>query len=186
MMMEQYRKELLQNSYKSENSFIVSLRSSYLDKTSKNFYSYISEDGLPYSFTDLYGKFSIFSENGSKINLYGFNFEDNVDYKDLTSLGWRTYGLGSNFVLVPGSEKMLIEGKVTYSDYKISQVNQSNQSINSGINGFSLNLDFSYFISKTSNLKYGLNVLGYSTSLDFINSFEYFTATVPTIFYRIQ
>jgi len=158
------------NNNKSENSFIVSLRSSYLDKTSKNFYSYISEDGLPYSFTDLYGKFSIFSENGSKINLYGFNFEDNVDYKDLTSLGWRTYGLGSNFVLVPGSAKMLIEGKVTYSDYKISQENESNQTINSGINGFSLNLDFSYFISKTSDIKYGLNVLGYSTSLDFINS----------------
>ena len=33
---------------------------------------------------------------------------------------------------------MLIEGKVTYSDYKISQENQNNQTINSGINGFSL------------------------------------------------
>ena len=77
---------------KQENSFILNQRSSYLDKTSKNFYSYISEDGLPYSFTDLYGKFSIFSENGSKINLYGFNFEDNVDYVDLTNLVyWQTY-----------------------------------------------------------------------------------------------
>ena len=158
------------NNNKAENSFIVSLRSSYLDKTSKNFYSYISEDGLPYSFTDLYGKFSIFSENGSKINLYGFNFEDNVDYVDLTNLGWQTYGVGTNFILVPGSAKMLIEGKVTYSDYKISQENQNNQTINSGINGFSLNLDFSYFISKSSDIKYGLHVLGYSTSLDFINS----------------
>ena len=65
---------------------------------------------------------------------------------------------------------MLIEGKVTYSDYKISQANQNNQTINSGINGFSLNLDFSYFISKSSDIKYGLHVLGYSTSLDFINS----------------
>ena len=34
----------------------------------------------------------------------------------------------------------------------------------------SLNLDFSYFVSKTSNIKYGLHVLGYSTFLDFINS----------------
>ena len=155
---------------KVENSFILSLRSSYLDKTSKNFYSYISEDGLPYSFTDLYSKFSIFSENGSKLNLYGFNFQDNVDYQDLTNLDWKTYGIGSNFVVVPGSDKMLIEGKVTYSDYKISQNNQSDQVMNSGVNGFSLNLDFSYFISKISDIKYGLNVLGYSTSLDFINS----------------
>ena len=57
-----------------ETSAIFSLRSSYLDKTSKNFYSYISKDGLPYSFTDLYGKMSVFSNNGSKFNLYGFNF----------------------------------------------------------------------------------------------------------------
>ena len=161
---------ILGKNKKAENSFIVSLRSSYLDKTSKNFYSYISEEGLPYSFTDLYSKFSIFSDNGSKVNLYGFNFEDNVDYENLTNLGWRTYGLGTNFVLVPGSAKMLIEGKVTYSDYRISQENSDAENINSGINGFSLNLDFSYFVSKSSDIKYGLHVLGYSTSLDFINS----------------
>ena len=65
---------------------------------------------------------------------------------------------------------VLIEGKVTYSDYRISQENQDAENINSGINGFSLNLDFSYFVSKSSDIKYGINVLGYSTFLDFINS----------------
>jgi len=159
-----------------ETSAIFSLRSSYLDKTSKNFYSYISKDGLPYSFTDLYGKMSFFSNNGSKFNLYGFNFLDEVDYEDLTQLGWKTYGVGSNFVLVPGSAKMLIEGEITYSNYNIDEKSEE-EDLTSQINGFNLNLDFSYFMSKQSEIRYGLQVSGYSTSLDISSVNNFFSQT---------
>ena len=99
---------ILSSSAKISNSFILSAKSSYLDKTSKYFYQYIDTDGLPYSFSDVYGKFSFFSKNGSKFNVHGFNFNDAVDYTDLTSLGWKNYGFGSNLVLVPSSAKMLV------------------------------------------------------------------------------
>ena len=159
-----------------ETSAIFSLRSSYLDKTSKNFYSYISEDGLPYAFTDLYGKMSIFSNNGSKFNLYGFNFLDEVEYDNLTNLGWSTYGMGSNFVLVPGSAKMLIEGEIAYSNYNINE-ESFQEKLTSQINGFNLNLDFTYFMTKESEIRYGLQVSGYSTSLDIINLNNFFSQT---------
>lgn len=159
-----------------ETSAILSLRSSYLDKTSKNFYSYISSDGLPYAFTDLYGKMSIFSGNGSKFNLYGFNFLDEVDYNNLTQLKWTTYGLGSNFVLVPGSAKMLIEGEIAYSNYNINERTETNI-LTSQINGFNLNLDFTYFMTKESEIRYGLQVSGYSTLLDVTNNNTYFSQT---------
>ncbi len=159
-----------------ETSAILSLRSSYLDKTSKNFYSYISEDGLPYAFTDLYGKMSIFSNNGSKFNLYGFNFLDEVEYDNLTNLGWSTYGMGSNFVLVPGSAKMLIEGEIAYSNYNINE-ESFQEKLTSQINGFNLNLDFTYFMTKESEIRYGLQVSGYSTSLDIINLNNFFSQT---------
>lgn len=157
-----------------ETSAIFSLRSSYLDKTSKNFYSYVSEDGLPYSFTDLYGKMSIFSNNGSKFNLYGFNFLDEVDYNNLTQLAWKTHGLGSNFVLVPGSAKMLIEGEIAYSNYNINEQSEE-ENLTSQINGFNLNLDFSNFISTESEVRYGLQVSGNSTSLDIITPNNFFS-----------
>ncbi len=157
-----------------ETSAIFSLRSSYLDRTSKNFYSYISEEGLPYAFTDVYGKMSIFSNNGSKFNIYGFNFLDQVDYNNVTQLGWMTYGLGSNFVLVPGSAKMLIEGEIAYSNYNINEETPEEE-LTSQINGFNLNLDFSYFISKESEIRYGLQVAGYSTSLELINTNNFFS-----------
>ena len=44
------------------SSFIISGKTSYLDQSSKYLYTYIDTSGLPYSFTDLYGKISI---NGS-------------------------------------------------------------------------------------------------------------------------
>ena len=55
------------------SSFIFSLKNSYLNQTSKSLYSYIDTNGLPYKFTDLYGKISLNGNNGSKFNLFGFN-----------------------------------------------------------------------------------------------------------------
>ena len=152
------------------NSFILSAKSSYLDKTSESFYSYVADSGLPYSFSDLYSKFSFFSKNGSKVNIYGFNFSDNVNYVNLTELGWNTYGFGSNIVLVPSSAKMLVEGRVSYSKYDIFQEDVGAPRNNSDIAGFNLGLDFSYFISQKHELKYGVEALGYSTELAFRNA----------------
>ena len=152
------------------NSFILSAKTSYLDQTSKSFYSYLSDDGLPYSFSDFYGKLSFFSKNGSKVNLYGFGFNDNVNYANLTELGWLTYGFGSNIVLIPSSAKMLVEGKAAYSKYDIFQEDFGAPRNNSIIDGFNLGLDFSYFISQQHQAKYGIEILGYTTQLNFRNA----------------
>jgi len=64
---------------KDENSasasFILSVKNSYLNESSKIFYSYLDQD-LPYSYLDIYGKISINASNGSKVNLFGFDFTD--------------------------------------------------------------------------------------------------------------
>ena len=152
------------------NSFILSAKTSYLNKTSESFYSYLVDDGLPYSFSDFYGKLSFFSKNGSKVNLYGFGFNDNVNYLNLTELGWLTYGFGTNIVLIPSSAKMLVEGKMAYSKYDIFQEDFGSPRNNSTIDGFNLGLDFSYFISQKHQTKYGVEILGYTTQLNFRNS----------------
>ena len=152
------------------NSFILSAKTSYLDKTSKSFYSYVSSDGLPYSFSDFYGKLSFFSNNGSKMNIYGFGFNDKVNYVNLTELGWVTYGFGTNIVLIPNSAKMLVEGKMSYSKYDTFQEDLGEPRNNSTIDGFNIGLDFAYFVSQKHRLKYGIEILGYTTKLNFRNS----------------
>jgi len=154
------------------SSFIFSGKTSYLDKTSKLFYSYIDSTGvgLPYTFSDFYGKLSFSSSNGSKTNIYGFGFNDNVHYRDLTEIGWLTYGFGTNILLVPFSAKMLIEGKMSYSKYAVFQEDVGEPRNTSSIGGYNIGLNFSYFISQKHKLKYGAEVVGHTTLLEFRNA----------------
>ena len=85
----------------SSSSFILSSKTSYIDRTSNTLYSYISDEGLPYSFLDIYGKASFTGSNGSKFNMFGFNYGDDVLYSSLVNYSWNSYGFGSNFILIP-------------------------------------------------------------------------------------
>ncbi len=151
-------------------SFILSGKTSYLEQSSKVFYKYINNNnGLPFNYTDLYGKISATGGNGSKFNLFGFNFMDNVKYQSLSDLKWNQYGVGSNFILVPGSSATLIQGNFAYSSYKIALTEQDQNPRESSINGFNLGLAFVYYTGK-NELKYGLEVLGFKTDFTFYNS----------------
>lgn len=150
-------------------SFLISTKNSYLKQTSELIYNYIDTTGLPFNYTDFYGKVSINSANGSKVNFYGFNFNDKVDYTDLASYSWNSSGAGANWVVIPGNNPVLIEGNFAYSVY-YSEMNEGElPSRSSEINGFNLGLGFTYFLGK-NEIKYGLEMLGFRTSFDFTNS----------------
>ena len=144
-------------------SFVLSVKNSYLEQSSKIFYDYIDEEGLPFNFMDVYGKVSINSGNGSKVSFFGFNFTDKVNnYKSISDFGWNSYGGGTNFVVVPGKSPVLIEGRFAYSNYesKINSTTLNDRS--SSIGGFDGGLDFTYFLGK-DEFKYGLEVEGFRT-----------------------
>ena len=150
-------------------SFVLSVKGSYLEQSSKIFYNYVNENGLPYNYLDAYGKISIDAPNGSKVNLYGFDFNDNVQYQILQQYKWNQYGGGLNFIAIPGKTPVLLEGHFAYSYYKVEMdvVDQSPRT--SSIGGFDAGLDFTYFFGKDA-LKYGLEGSGYHTILSFYNS----------------
>lgn len=153
---------------RSSASYIFSAKTSYLPTTSKVLYTYVDSAGLPFSFTDLYGKVSLSSANGSKLNLFGFDFKDDVTYTDVASIGWKARGFGSNFVLVPNNSPVLIEGNFAYSKYGIGISEEASNPRNSDIDGFNLGLHFTYFMAK-NEFSYGLEVLGFKTNFDFYN-----------------
>jgi len=150
-------------------SFIFSGKTSYLEQTSKSIYKYVNEDGLPFNYTDLYGKISATGGNGSKFNLFGFNFMDHVKYQALSDLKWNQYGVGSNFILIPGTSATLIQGNFAYSSYKVALTEQDQKPRESSIDGFNLGLAFVYYTGK-NELKYGLEVLGLKTDFTFYNA----------------
>lgn len=155
---------------KGSTSFVISAKNSYLKESSKLFYSYIDTAGLPFNYLDVYSKISINSASGSKVNLFGFRFDDQVNYRQLSQFDWNSYGGGINFIVMPTKASMLIEGTAAYSKYGISLlVNGSDKERKSSVDGFNLGLDFTYFLKK-GELQYGIEVLGFQTDYVFYNS----------------
>jgi len=154
----------------SSTTFVFSAKNSYLEQSSQIFYKYVDEDGLPFNYLDLYGKISFNFGNGSKIAFYGFNFTDNVNnYKSIADFSWKSAGGGTSFVIIPGKTAVMIGGHASYSKYKISLSDNINPDRTSEINGFNMGFDFNYFLGR-DQLKYGIEVLGFTTDYYFINS----------------
>jgi len=150
------------------SSFVLSAKTSYLDQAADNLYTYIP-DGLPYFYRDIYGKVSLNSANGSKLNVFGFNFNDAVDgYKDLADYNWGSVGAGANFVVIPGNTPTLLEGNFAFTNYGITMAEGDAKPRTSDIDGFNLGLTFTYFIGK-DEIKYGVEMLGYNTNFEFYN-----------------
>lgn len=168
------------------SSYVISAKHSYLRQSSKLLYADLMNgvtsgwqdnaaagnysEGLPYNFTDIYGKLSFNGSRGSKINLFGFSFDDQVNYQQVSDLHWSSTGFGSRFILVPTNTPVLVEGNFSYSKYDIS-LEEENSTIGertSSISGFNVGLDFTYFLGK-DELKYGLEVLGFNTDFTFHN-----------------
>lgn len=151
------------------SSYLFSARTSYLDESSKVFYSYVDSAGLPFSFTDLFGKVSFNGAKGSKISFFGFHFADRVKYRHIADLDWKSTGFGSKFVLIPSGSTTLVDGHFAYSNYDISLQEQDAKPRTSSIGGFNFGLDFSYFILKNV-FKYGLEINGFNTDFEYYNS----------------
>ncbi len=155
---------------KGSSSFIFSAKNSYLEQSSQIFYDYVNEDGLPFNYLDLYGKISLLGGNGNKVNFFGYNYTDRVNnYRAISDYHWESYGGGSNFLLIPSGSPVLIEGHFSYSSYKIALEEANTAPRTSLINGFNMGFDFTYFIGK-DELKYGIELLGFSTDYVFSNS----------------
>jgi hypothetical protein len=151
------------------SSFILSLKNSYLEQSSKVLYKYIDSTGLPFNYTDIYGKVSLNAANGSKVNFFGFNYDDKVHYRALSDYHWDAAGGGMNFVVIPGRNPVLMEGNFAYSSYNISLSENQAQPRTSKINGFNLGLGFTYYLGK-DELKYGIEMQGFKTDFNFFNA----------------
>lgn len=153
-------------------SFVLSAKNSYLEQTSQSIYKPILKAGevLPYNFQDVYGKVSLNTANGSKINFFGFSFNDQVNnYKAISDFSWNAAGGGTNFVLIPGKSPVLIEGNIAYSKYEANLSEANNPGRSSSIDGFNAGFTFSYFLGKNT-LKYGVEMLGFKTVFDYSKS----------------
>lgn len=154
----------------ASGSLLLTGKHSYLDKTSPALYSYASNDslGLPYKYTDLYGKMSFLTGTGSKIDFFGFGFTDGVNLLNIANLDWTAGGGGINFKLIPQSSNVVISGTLGYSRYDINLQEADESPRQNTVGGFNAVLDFTSF-GKNGQVSYGFDFNGFSTDFLFRN-----------------
>ena len=155
-------------------SYLLSMKHSYLEKTSEFLYPYIDGGRLPFGFTDSYGKIT-FGGSGSKLSLFGFGFSDHASVLDdstgvsFADYGWRNIGGGGTFTVVPPGSAVLVNGHFAMSSYSIDLIEESLSDRYSNVNGFNFGLDFKYILGE-DNIEYGLEVVGLETDYRTFNA----------------
>lgn len=154
-------------------SFVFSSKNSIIDQTADVLYKHAAYNdtvGLPFTFNDLYGKMSFINQNGSKLNLFGFNFRDGYDNPLVADLNWTNSGGGADFKLIPGNSNFILNGMMGYTDYGIKLNEADGSPRESSIRGFTALIDFNFF-GKQSELNYGIEFNSFNTIFRFQNPF---------------
>ncbi|MFC2117678.1 carboxypeptidase-like regulatory domain-containing protein, partial [Bacteroidota bacterium] len=153
-------------------SYVFSAKTSYLKESSKVLYKYIDSEGLPFNYTDIFGKITMNGSNNSKLSLAGYNFRDKVNYKAISDLDWNSYGVGASVILRPEGYNADILADLSFSEYEITLSEENQDPRYSKINNFKLGLAFRYNLGEhgTDKLEYGISILGGETDFKYHNT----------------
>ncbi len=154
-------------------SYVVTAKKSLIEETSKSLYSYAATDkeiGLPFTFQDLYAKLSVNTANGSRINVFGFNFNDAYKNPLLATIDWKNIGAGVNFHMIPSGSSIIVDGVIGFSNYNVGIAEQDQQPRTSEIGELNANINFTFFGDK-NEIKYGLELRSIRTDFEFVNPF---------------
>lgn len=149
-------------------SFVLTGKKSLINQSDKLLYPGVNDSiGIPFDYEDIYGKISFLTGNGSKLNVFGFNYTDGVDYP-ITDFGWESSGGGMDFTLIPTNSNTIVNGVFTVSGYN-SHIEESDRlPRTSGISGYFAGLNFTNF-GRNNEIKYGLELNGFRTEFEFVN-----------------
>jgi hypothetical protein len=172
-------------------SYVFTGKKSLIDRSASSFYNYVGDTtnilglfrqpelwkspnrdtnivrGIPFEYGDLYGKVTLLTGNGSKLNVFGFNYTDGVNY-GITQFGWKSSGGGMDFTVIPSNSNTIISGVITASGYNSYIEDADGLPRTSSISGYSAALNFTNF-GRDSELKYGIELNGFKTEFEFIN-----------------
>lgn len=145
----------------ASGSYIFSAKHALLDYTSSGLYRRINDgNGMPFTFTDIYGKMTFKGSGNSKFSAFGFHHRDSVNYS-VADLDWKQSGGGINFLLTPSSSPIIVRGHVNGSSYETTFNEVGSPLRTSSIGGFDLGFDFTYFLPKEGEFNYGINLGGF-------------------------
>ncbi|HUI09822.1 MAG TPA: TonB-dependent receptor, partial [Bacteroidota bacterium] len=148
---------------RNEGSFIVSGRRTYADLFLK-LSSDTSINRTSLYFYDLNAKANYTLGEKDRVYISGYFGKDNLDYPDVIGLRWGNTTATARWNHIFG-DQFFSNTTLTYSDYSYSNLVGSGTSqydITSGIRDLNGKIDFQYFMSTSSTLRFGLNAISHT------------------------
>lgn len=146
------------------SSIILSVKKGHMNQAS-DYLEYMPE--LPFSYEDIYSKITFGGRNGNKLKIFGFSFDDQVNYA-VAKYNWNSKGFGIINTFVPALNATIIESNFAYSQYEMQHqdIMHENHSL---ISSFNAGIHTTNFI-QNHQLKHGIEFIGYHT--DFLHHNE--------------
>lgn len=152
----------------SSISFVLTGKQALINQFDKTLYPYVNDSiGIPFDYRDMYGKLSLLTGNGSKLNIFGFSYDDGVNFP-IADYGWNSAGGGMDFTVVPTNSSTIINGVFTFSRYDTRIEEADRLPRKSGISGYYGGLNFTNY-GRNNELEYGIELTGFNTVFEFIN-----------------
>lgn len=146
----------------SNGSFIVSYKTSWFDKASETYYSYVDQN-LPFSFHDFYGKVSLFMGDVFKTDLFGFSYRDQTGFSEsVVDYGWENEGFGGNLTMSPTGSSILLNGYFAVSAFHSELDERNFTPRESGVNSVNLGIRINNYLGD-HYFKYGIELLTLKT-----------------------
>jgi len=167
-------------------SFLLTAKQGIIDRTSPQLYPYATDTtfysfaagdtslsalqnlGLPYRYSDVYGKLSWIGSLGSRFDAFGFNFQDAFEVPGIARLSWGAGGGGARFQLVPSYSNILMDGAFSYTNYALQLSEKGEAPRRSGVDTYTAQLNFRSLLER-QELRYGFELTGFNTDFSFKN-----------------
>ncbi|MCB0528170.1 MAG: TonB-dependent receptor [Saprospiraceae bacterium] len=152
----------------SSISFVLTGKQALINDLDDKLYSHVNDSvGIPFDYRDVYGKLSLLTGNGSKLNFFGFKYDDGVNYP-IADFMWESGGGGMDFTLIPTNSNTIVGGTFTYSKYD-SRIEEADRlPRESGISGYFGGLNFTSF-GRNTEFNYGIELTGFRTTFEYYN-----------------
>lgn len=171
----------------SSISFLLTGKHSYLQQASQALYPHLDSTGLPFNFSDFYGKVSFNASSGTRVGIQGFSYNDNVHFENVADYQWHSFGVGTNFRIVPAEAKLLIGGNISYSQYRSTFDEADSYTRSNQIGTFQIAFDFTAPI-KDGEFKYGLDMMSLNTKYSNSGMAQNFDENAPelALFFKLR
>ncbi len=152
----------------SSTSIIVSQKRSFIDATQTLLAPYLDSIGIPFSYNDLFGKYTFRNNEGDQFDLSAFHFRDRANYTGVMQTNWQNTGARAKYVYSPRFSSSLWSSQLAYSDYRGDLQEEDFQPRKTHYSSFDVHMVNSH-TSEIFDWKAGFGFTTFATSHEYLN-----------------